>query len=56
MNRVPDVLCFVGLAMVSAGLWLVHPSAMLCVVGSGLIVGGVFAYRVNKRPTGGKPQ
>lgn len=49
MKRVPDVLCLSGVAMVSVGLWLVHPSAMLCIVGAGLVAGGVFAYRVKNR-------
>lgn len=52
MKRLPDILCALGVLMVSAGLWLFHPAAMLCVVGAGLIAAGVFAYRT----TGSKPQ
>lgn len=57
MKRVPDIFCVIGAAMLLAGLWLVHPAAMLCAGGAGLIAAGVFAHRGrNRQPSGGKPQ
>lgn len=46
-----DVLCGVGVAMLAAGLWLIHPAAMLCGIGGGLAVIGVCEYR-NRQPKG----
>lgn len=40
-----DVLALVGLALVAAGLWLLHPSAALIGVGATLLLAGVRGAR-----------
>jgi len=42
---VPELLCFVGIAAVAVGLWLLHPSAALIVIGLLVALAGVGLYR-----------
>lgn len=44
MMRSPDVLCVAGLAMIGYGLWIVHPSLMLVVMGGVLVSVGVWSH------------
>lgn len=49
MKRLPDVMCFIGLAMIGAGLWIVYPPLMLVVIGTLMVCAGVWSHITSTR-------